>query len=337
MAMNVIEYSSVFKASKAFDQINSADCHSFQTYEVLAGIDRGLNRLTRIIRRNGPIRVFAVYDGGKPILLAPLRKMWSGEWVVAGTTEGYDYVDFVYGNGTEEQYSEVFRVLIDYLRSECSLKSLVWHFLDSRSRSWDYVAKYSITDKMEICNSEINLLYPTYEAYFSTLSKSVRQNVRTAYNRLRRNGHIVSYEIFCGALSDGDKEFVKCIDLYCRRQPKYRKVGWAMRQYIKHCHYMSTSVNSPEHYYCTLKIDGVVAGFMQGYMNPRRKAMEVPRLAIDEKFGWYSPGMILVNETIKWLIHTAGYEYLDLCRGCEKYKSDMGGEMYDTMNFKLKF
>ena len=79
-----------------------------------------------------------------------------------------------------------------------------------------------------------------------------------------------------------------------------------------------------------VKVDGRIAGFMEGYINERKKSLEVPRLAIDDAFSFYSPGMLLLNESVKWLIENSDVRIIDLCRGTEKYKIDMGGVVYHT-------
>lgn len=75
---------------------------------------------------------------------------------------------------------------------------------------------------------------------------------------------------------------------------------------------------------------------LQGYENSNAKSIEVPELAINEKFSFYSPGMILVNEVCRYLIEEKHYNALDLARGTEKYKKDMGGTIYKTYSILLK-
>lgn len=54
----------------------------------------------------------------------------------------------------------------------------------------------------------------------------------------------------------------------------------------------------------------------------------VPRLAINPKFSRYSPGIILINETMKLCESEFGYTEFDLSKGIEQYKIAMGGEKY---------
>lgn len=60
------------------------------------------------------------------------------------------------------------------------------------------------------------------------------------------------------------------------------------------------------------------------------------RLAIDTKYSFYSPGLILVNELIKYMIDKTAYRVLNLGQGTEKYKYDMGGFEVQTTDWLLK-
>lgn len=48
-------------------------------------------------------------------------------------------------------------------------------------------------------------------------------------------------------------------------------------------------------------------------------------LAIDMEYSFYSPGYVLLCETMKYVIPNTSIRNIDLCRGTEKYKTDMGG------------
>ena len=51
----------------------------------------------------------------------------------------------------------------------------------------------------------------------------------------------------------------------------------------------------------------------------------IPRLAIDDQFRFYSPGYLLICETMKYLLeNNSSIKNIDLCRGTEKYKTDLG-------------
>lgn len=61
----------------------------------------------------------------------------------------------------------------------------------------------------------------------------------------------------------------------------------------------------------------------------------IPRLSIDIKYARYSVGNLLINETIKYLTNSKGYEVFDLAQGNEPYKYVMGGVEHFKYNFKI--
>lgn len=103
----------------------------------------------------------------------------------------------------------------------------------------------------------------------------------------------------------------------------------------KYANYSSLSAGGKDSFVGMLTIDGESAASMEGFYNEKLKSVELPRLSINEKFGWYSPGLILLNESIKRFGEDDKVRTIDLTRGIEKYKFDMGGAEYDTMIFKV--
>ena len=61
----------------------------------------------------------------------------------------------------------------------------------------------------------------------------------------------------------------------------------------------------------------------------------VPNLAIDIKYGFYSPGIVLVNELVRYCQNIDGVSYLSMGRGEETYKYEMGGEPYITYKCEI--
>lgn len=100
--------------------------------------------------------------------------------------------------------------------------------------------------------------------------------------------------------------------------------------------YASLSMTSSKSLMTVLLIDGKVGAFMHGFYNEGLKSFEVPKLAMNEEYSWYSPGLVLVNETAKKFIEDGHIQYIDLTRGTEKYKTDMGGQFYETHAITIK-
>ena len=184
-----------------------------------------------------------------------------------------------------------------------------------------------------------------YESYFSSLSSSVRQNVRTAYNRMRRDGHEFVLRVFEGPDALSEEVWKAMMDVYCERlfgRYKKKKIhGVLSRMYWKN-YYHNIKFDTkalrqlPECFHAALYDGDRIVAMMSGLKTGSGKELTVPRLAIDIDYRFYSPGYILVNEVLKFMYAEGRFTMLDLGRGDERYKSDMGGVAYTTTDMVIK-
>ncbi len=168
-----------------------------------------------------------------------------------------------------------------------------------------------------------------YDEYFASLSKHTRQNLRTAYNRAKTDNFSIEFHTYYGPL---DKTLAKKLQkIYLnRRVGRYKmnpikKLLFSFSDPIKNvCFCRDDSFTS------VVSFDGKPVAFMGG--NIKKNEIMIPRLAIDEKYSRYSTGMILVNETVKYMTQN-NYNCLDLTNGTEDYKYYMGGG--DTTTYTI--
>ena len=132
-----------------------------------------------------------------------------------------------------------------------------------------------------------------------------------------------------------DEILHQCIDIYCERQREKYGKGLFNQLMIKTFNYSTEMLRKQKGITIALIIDGNVAAFMFGYINDIRKSYEVPKLAISDKYTFYSPGMILVNRSIQLFADTTDIRFLDLSRGTEQYKIKMGEDVYHTYNYTI--
>lgn len=83
-----------------------------------------------------------------------------------------------------------------------------------------------------------------------------------------------------------------------------------------------------------LRINGRIASFCSGYINDNEYI--VPRLSFSEKMKRYSPGMLLVNEVMKYIFTNKQIDVFDLSLGDEDYKLKMGGSKVKLKSGVLK-
>lgn len=336
-------YESIWQAEKAIREIKGNGFAS-QSYNVLRAVERSSWRgavfvacrhpwrlFKRLFDRDKPFRIYVIRDEkGNVLCVAPLYHDADGTWSVVGSTCMLDYVDFLYARMDEGSLKRAFDALMVRLRQD-GVGSLRWGYLDLSSLTNKFVLNYSWKALSESENVRICLDEGGLNVFFQGLGKHVRQNIRTAYNRLVRDGRAATLSV-----GGTRQELDRCRAIYLRRQSeKYQCTNWRRRFCLKHATYVSLSIPGENGWWCVCRIDGRIAAYMEGYVNEARKALEIPRLSMNADFAWYSPGMLLLCETIKWLYAHSDIRVVDLCRGREKYKYDMGGEKYLTRNIQV--
>lgn len=176
-----------------------------------------------------------------------------------------------------------------------------------------------------------------YNIWFSGLSKSVRQNIRTAKNRMRREEKQCKFEIYNGRKVQGDDN-KELMDVYNKRMEfKFgRKVGRLESLIRENMNPITSACNQlSNNFVAILRIDNEVAAFLSGLQNNGQTLLLVPRLAINDKYALYSPGSLLIAETNAYAIEQTNIRCVDLSRGNEKYKFAMGGVEHYNYSFQI--
>lgn len=328
--MECKKYASVSEA-KSYFMDNRCE-HPFQRYEILCLLDG----MAYKVKTKGSVAVYTVTKDNRTILIAPFRLIKKKAFVLGGE-ETFEYVDFIYGTDDFTEMKGAVDILFEAMRAE-GIYSICWQHLCKESISFQLMSMYPIQEIAGGCNVMIPLEFDSYEDYVKSLSKHTRQNIRTAYNRLSKAGMQGSISILSGR---GDRKLFqqtlrKCNAIYDQRQRK-QYGHTSILQYIwrKKGTYISRAESSLARFVAVYSIDGNVAGYMHGFVNEPKRTVEIPRLAIDDAYSFYSPGVLLICETAKYLIEEMGYSGLDLCRGTEKYKYDMGGKEIPMFSFTL--
>lgn len=175
-----------------------------------------------------------------------------------------------------------------------------------------------------------------YNAYYASLSKNTRQNIRTSYNRLEKDGKVLTSEFVRGCDLDSVTEDT-IVNIYLRRRESHKNSdSYIHKLFLKYFHYFTQASKRFEYsIYGIVRIDGEIAAFWNGFVSTDGRYVSCPRLAIDERFNKYSPGILLINETAKNLKGRFGIDDLDLSRGNQDYKMRMGGINYYSYDFVL--
>lgn len=347
--MTVVRYDSIRAAEQCLREAGGNGSAS-QTYEVLRAVERCFWRclvhsalhhfggaLSCAIGVRRPFRVYAVRDGKGVVLCAPLHFGWDGEWsVVAGDIVELDFVDFLYAKRGLPELGEAFAAVMRRMRAD-GIQSVTWRYLESGGVTSRLLHRLPHEKTATFANVRIPFAEGA-EAFSAALSGNARSVEKVARNRLRREGRSVSFS-FRSSVGLGQgmsgrearRLLRECRCVYLERQRRrYGHGGWLARLFFMHGCYISLSVPCGHSFLAVLRVDGNVAAYMEGYVNSARAALEVPRIAIDGRFARYSPGRLLVSETVRWLCANSQLRCIDLCRGDERYKLELGGTLYET-------
>ncbi|BDU73303.1 GNAT family N-acetyltransferase [Mesoterricola silvestris] len=167
-----------------------------------------------------------------------------------------------------------------------------------------------------------------FDGYLGGLAKGHRQKLRAAARRLEADGRRWEVRTFL----DQPMPFatqLRLFDLYWRRM-RQKGVNFKVRKYFPYClrRWFNPTILAlgrlPNTCYAILHIDGAVAGFCAGF-RAGDGSITLPFLAVEGRFGAYSPGGLLIQGTIRHLLERNDTPVLDLARGNERYKFDYGG------------
>lgn len=286
----------------------------------------------QILTSNIHFSFYVLLNNNVPRILAPIQidrknKLY-GILGSKGTAKNLDFI----GNGTEFEVG----VLTDYILTDN--KNSIFYFEDITENAivYPYLANnYSSTKTM---NSYIIKIMDNEEEYLRILSKSTRQNIRTAYNRMNKDDIKYGLSVYSPTNPIDKKIKFRIVDILQDRAQHW--IGKRVNKNILRLLYSSirqiniNSINQIKETYCfTVSLNEEVAAFMIAYKN--KESFLVPKLAIDINYGRYSPGAVLIIESLKWLRENTNVKYLDLSRGDEKYKTTYGGVKYLNHFFKI--
>lgn len=231
--------------------------------------------------------------------------------------------------------------ILDYLNKSYRNPRFELRNVDSNTLLYKYlIEEKNVTIVNEPDSVGINLP-TTYDEYYSSLSKSTRQNIRTAYNRLATDNadyHFVSY-------MDGQHPSLDVMlkVMYVQRK---RNIEKGERSYGKLTDYLCKiaaliSLSNPrvsflkrnkKSFIDILYINGKIASFVGGYIDDQGRYY-IPFLKFNSEFSRYSPGGLIICDSIKTLLadNKQRVKYYDLMTGSEQYKFTYGGAIYTNV------
>ena len=177
------------------------------------------------------------------------------------------------------------------------------------------------------------------ETYVESLSKSTKQNYRTAINRIHKANMKYSVEIRVGTISD---ELVSTLySIYCERRDDcdsrsafLKTASNTAKKLLSQCGLekgvdpLSEYSKKKSVFLGYILIESEIAAFCEGGICNETNALCIARVATKGKYYQFSPGQILLNQVIDRI--RKEIVYFDLTRGIEEYKFKLGGKVHNN-------
>lgn len=274
---------------------------------------------------------------GVPIIIAPL---WKKPAKRPPFYECYlfpdfclcGYLDIVYAHDcTDEDFGQALRLIEREMRVPLTLRRV-----NETSLFGQYLLKHF--EPYGDAPSAMVSFPDGYDAYFATLGKQTRQNVRTSHNRMRRDGRKWDLRVYQRQEID-EVIWGEVMRIHVKRKMSRDGVDEkGIRGYVARRHDpMERAIRTaPFNCLFMLTIDGVGAAYFTSFFTSDERCLVTPRLDMDDEFRFYSPGIVLISEAIKYLCENTEVRSLDLCHGDQKYKYVMGAHARTNYYFTIE-
>jgi len=211
--------------------------------------------------------------------------------------------------------------------------SIILSRINCESYFYKHIKQNDSFNSEEKCG-KIN--FTTYDDWYNSLSKHMKQNLRTAYNKISREEIVQELKIY-DKNNWSKNTYKRQIDeIYERRwqtknNAKFNFIKKILRRF-------SNPVNKllnqyPERLLFILCLNGKVAAFCSCIY--RDKKLYIPRLSIDSvNFKNYDVGSLLISEVLKYNNEKKLFNVIDLTRGGEPYKFKLGA--IEHFNYQMQ-
>ncbi|MBR4727361.1 MAG: GNAT family N-acetyltransferase [Clostridia bacterium] len=285
-------------------------------------------KLLRADKQNYDYLFVACFDSNGSIrVIAPLTvpNNQNEPIMIGGGYTKTGLLNFIYAKDIQ---NEEFNEILNYLYQSYPNHKLAFREIPRETRFGSFLYRNNAFQVFFSRGSVRCSVPQTKEQLDKNLSKSVRQTIRTSYNRMRRNSVASKLEIHFGYKFQNNE---KCLlnDLQ-----KERKKDWGLRienengnALIRIKQYLRDTITDPlfrfsknkDFVYVKYIIDNQMAAFFIGLRNERRYCI-VPTLIHNKDYKEYNPGLLMIYEFLCEEINTGDITVFDLSRGVDDYK-----------------
>lgn len=289
-------------------------------------------------------------DSKKPLVIAPIEIIKTGFYFGGiGLKKGFyfigrqgfsDYLNFIYKEISFDYLSEIFK----YIKTKYNLNYFCFENVSERTGTYSILTELFSQNKIDSLCMTLPLA-DDFELYRKSLSKSTRQNIRTAFNRAEKDNIKLSYEIRkCIDYETADKLMAiraqrlnkKITETNSNLSKKALLYNFARNTIVNISSNPVDVMKEVKNCWCLLaKCNGEIGAFFYSLYKPENKTVYLLLAGVDKKYEWYSPGVTQLYQFINDEISCGkkNVEYIDMTRGNEKYKYQLKSHELITSQF----
>lgn len=289
-----------------------------------------------------------VKEDNAPVLIAPF-------WIVKKTfklinrkgcyfwgRQGWsDYLNFIYHDFCPEAIDYLF----SFIESEYGITAYFLEQFKENVESYQYFKKnYQISKEYSRTCVKLDIGHLNEDEYWKSLTKSVRQNIRTAINRCEKDNIQLNIQ-----MDDIDIVLQDCVDMREKRvlvkakrkqtMPTIEKIKRKIYSWLvfKFPSYLAISEDPNAHFLSVYDGSRLCAFFQYG-IDERHREIIVMSAGVDPNYTRYSPGILAIyNYVLGQLREDHKIDIIDFTRGDEKYKYDVGGRSHFIRSIRFDF
>ena len=273
------------------------------------------------------------YEKGNATAIIPLT-LRHGKLNIFGDFESGGALDFIYPINANP---DIFDAVFFDLRAFFPNQTLCLNKINEKSMLYKYLREkgYEHSSTRNCVKIQFN---NSYAEYFKSLSQNQRQNMNSSHNRLTTDNR--EYRLDIKINSTVSDAFMKgSLRIYNKREGERtgHERGYFSKFRQLHFEPITPAIQKmPNNFNAALFLKNIgLIAFFSGFITNSNEIIG-PRCAMDSTFARYSPGKLLISESIKWLIANTTIRCLDLSRGEEQYKYEMGGIKHTNYAYEIK-
>lgn len=285
---------------------------------------------------------YAEKEPTRPLMVIPVFVKKNKVYIFGENISGAGNLDFIYDKNIADE--QIFSALNE-LGQQFRGMELRLYKINQRSRLYHFFMQHQnelseqYCMKMEMDRVCVKVMFPDeYESYFQGLSRNSRSNLHKAYNKAKKTDAEIRLEVIRGPIEN--KELLSSLmRIYTKRESERKHRKRDFFPFLKHRYFSALTwamEKMDSHYTFCLLLNNRPAAFMSGFLTNFDEIV-FPIVAMDSDFSQYAPGKVMISESVKYLQEHSTIRGLDLSRGDERYKMEMGGEKHYKYRIFLQY